>query len=118
IALVGLAMALWRRYGMRPPRLRLGSLWDDEVLLVLMTAIVVTGFVVEGLRIGGNELVGGPLEAHGAAFINDLGISENSRDILANPDWAPWSPVGYAIAKALDGLGVSPAAMLDAHEVM
>jgi Fe-S oxidoreductase/nitrate reductase gamma subunit len=118
IALVGLTMALWRRYVMKPPRMRLGSLWDDEMLLVLMLAIVVSGFVVEGLRIGANELIGGPVQAHGADLLNDAGIGGTERDITANPDWAPWSPVGYGIAEALSGLGVSTQAMLDAHEVV
>jgi Fe-S oxidoreductase len=118
IALVGLSMALWRRYVMRPQRMRLGSLWDDVMLLWLMFAIVVTGFVVEALRIGGNELISGPIEAHGAAFLNDVGIAGTEKDILANPDWAPWSPVGYGLAKLLDGLGMSPATMLDLHEAV
>ena len=30
VALIGLSMALLRRYVLKPPRLRLGSLWDDD----------------------------------------------------------------------------------------
>src|SRR5690606_18187243 len=40
IAAIGIIMALARRYVMKPPRLRLGSLWDDIGLLWLMLAIV------------------------------------------------------------------------------
>ncbi len=118
IAGVGLAMALVRRYVLKPPRLRLGSLWDDVALLWLMLAIVITGFLIEGLRIGGNELIAGPLQAHGEAFLNDFGIAHHEKDIVANPDWAPWSPVGYALAKLFKGLGVSAKTMVDAHNVV
>ncbi len=118
IALIGLSMALWRRYVTKPPRMRLGSLWDDEMLLWLMFAIVVSGFLIEGLRIGATELISGSIEAHGAAFLNDLGIAQNQKEIVANPDWAPWSPVGYALAKLFDGLGISTATMLDVHKVI
>jgi ferredoxin len=83
-----------------------------------MLAIVVTGFLIEGLRIGGNELIGGGLQAHGAAFLDDFGIAHHQREIVANPDWAPWSPAGYALAKLFDGLGVSASAMVDAHNVV
>jgi Fe-S oxidoreductase/nitrate reductase gamma subunit len=118
IALIGLSMALWRRYVMRPPRMRLGSLWDDEMLLWLMFAIVVSGFLIEGLRIGATELISGSIEAHGAAFMGDLGIAKSGREVVSNPDWAPWSPVGYALAKLFDSLGVSTATMLDVHRVV
>jgi Fe-S oxidoreductase/nitrate reductase gamma subunit len=118
VALTGLVMALLRRYVLRPPRLRLGSLWDDVILLWLMLAIVLTGFLVEALRVGGNELSGGSLQAHGAAFLDNLGIARHAREIVANPDWAPWSPVGYALAKLFDALGVRAATMLDVHKLV
>lgn len=117
IAFVGLVMALVRRHLLRPPRLRLGSLWDDVVLLWLMLAIVVSGFFVEALRVGGNELAGAQLEAHGAAFLDDLGIARHGREVVANPEWAPWSPVGYGLAQLLEALGLSAGAMLDAHQL-
>jgi len=118
VAFIGLAMALWRRYGLKPDRMRLGSLWDDVALLWLMLAIVATGFLIEGLRIATTELTSATIEAHGAAFAGDLGIAHIETSIVANPDWAPWSPVGYAIAQLLDGAGFSNAAMLDAHKVI
>jgi Fe-S oxidoreductase/nitrate reductase gamma subunit len=118
IAAIGLTMALLRRYVLKPDRLRLGSLWDDIALLWLMLAIVLTGFLIEGLRIGATELISGTIEANGAAFQDDFGIAHDSASIVANPDWAPWSPVGYALAELFEGLGVSTATMLDAHKVV
>jgi Fe-S oxidoreductase len=118
IALVGLTMAIARRSLLRPPRLRLGSLWDDQALLWLMLAIVVSGFLVEGLRMGSSELPGGEFTAHGAAFMDDLGIAHIESRVVANPDWAPWSPFGYALAQGFDGLGMTPDGMADAHKVV
>jgi Fe-S oxidoreductase len=118
LAFIGLGMALVRRHLLRPARLRLGSLWDDVVLLWMMMAIVVSGFIVEGMRVGTIEIPGGEFEAHGAAFMDDLGIAHISTQVVANPDWAPWSPVGWAIAKLADGFGLTAASMLDVHEVL
>jgi Fe-S oxidoreductase len=86
------------------------------VLLWLMLAIVITGFFVEAMRIGATELVNGSIDAHGGSFLDDLGIARNERSIVANPDWAPWSPVGNVTAELASGLGMSTTAMLDAHE--
>jgi Fe-S oxidoreductase/nitrate reductase gamma subunit len=90
LATVGVLMALFRRYFMRPPKLRLASLWDDVVLLWLILAILVTGFLVEAMRLGATELP-------------------------EHPDWAGWSPVGWVIAKAFSGLGVEAATFKDMH---
>jgi len=118
VAFIGLSMALLRRYVLKPERLRLGSLWDDSMLLWLMFAIVLSGFVIEGLRIATTELTGATITAHGAAFLDDLGIAHNETSVVANPDWAPWSPIGYAIAKLLDSLGISRDTLLTAHAVV
>jgi Fe-S oxidoreductase len=118
VAFVGLSMALLRRYVLKPDRLRLGSLWDDVALLWLMLAIVVSGFLIEGLRIATTELTSATITAHGAAFLDDFGIAHNETSVVANPDWAPWSPVGYALAKGFDGAGISNGTLLDAHAVV
>ncbi|GAW27927.1 putative iron-sulfur-binding reductase [Carboxydocella sp. ULO1] len=68
-AIVGLLMALWRRYVIRPPRL--DSNPDDGVTLLLILGIIVTGFILEGLRI---------------SFTKD--------------PWAGWTPVGFMLAKS------------------
>ena len=102
VAIVGVGMALARRYLLRPPKLRLGSLWDDVMLLWLMMAILVSGFIVEGMRIGSTELPGITTEIEG-------------QPVATSPDWAPWSPVGWLIAQIFDKGGASTDVMLGIH---
>ena len=52
--LVGLVVALYRRYVVRPPQLEHGKR-ADAFLLVSLLAIVVTGFVLEGIRIAATD---------------------------------------------------------------
>jgi len=88
LVVVGLAIALWRRY-LRPTR-RLASetiaafRWHDAYLLGILLLIVATGFLVEGLRLSANP-----------------------------PPWRPWSPVGSALAEVFRGS--SPATLRAAH---
>ena len=49
MVIVGVVMALWRRYVTRPSRL--DSRAEDAWVLILLGAIVVSGFLVEGARI-------------------------------------------------------------------
>jgi Fe-S oxidoreductase len=84
--LVGLGMAVYRRYVSRPDRL--GSVSsgeerlqknlavDDAYVLIMLALIAISGYLVEGLRIA-----------------------------VVQPDWAPWSPIGNAISKAFLALG-------------
>ncbi|MBM4088165.1 MAG: (Fe-S)-binding protein [Planctomycetes bacterium] len=55
VLIVGIAMAAYRRYVLRPRRLQAKrkniSLWDAFPFLSLLLLIAVTGFLVEGLRI-------------------------------------------------------------------
>jgi Fe-S oxidoreductase/nitrate reductase gamma subunit len=78
--LVGLGMAIYRRYIVRPDRLANmpgeGFRWDDAYVLIMLVLIGITGYLVEGLRIA-----------------------------VAQPDWAPWSPVGSAIASGFISFG-------------
>lgn len=84
--IVGLALALYRRYGLRPGRLRSQVAptfaWDDAYLLGMLLLIAVTGFLVEGLRLA----------------------------VQGRP-WGVWSPVGHALADLLRNLppGTLPA---------
>ncbi len=48
LAVVGIAMAAWRRYVVRPQRL--DNKRDDAVILSLIGLILVTGFLLEGAR--------------------------------------------------------------------
>jgi Fe-S oxidoreductase/nitrate reductase gamma subunit len=86
LAIIGVLMAIVRRYIWRPERL--DNRWDDLVTLLLILIVIVTGFIVEGLRIAATEL-------------------------QSTPDWAPWSPGGYVLARAFSGL--SQNALLDWH---
>lgn len=88
LVLVGVALAAYRRYGQRPDRL--DNETGDLVALLLIFAVVFTGFIVEGFRIAATEL-------------------------QTNPDWAPWSPGGYVLARGLSGL--SQAGLLAGHRV-
>jgi Fe-S oxidoreductase/nitrate reductase gamma subunit len=78
-ALAGLSLAAYRRYVIRPARLQAEpkrrTRWDDGVVLGALALIVVTGYLVEGLRLA-----------------------------VLQPSWAQWSPIGNLIAKALAGV--------------
>lgn len=86
MAIIGAVLAVIRRYGLKPDRL--DNRWDDLVALFLILAVLVSGFIVEGLRIAATEL-------------------------QTAPGWAPWSPGGYVLALAFSGL--SQAALLGWH---
>lgn len=92
IGLVGIGMAIFRRYISPPDRLG----WDrrdaeDALLVGLFGAVLFTGFIVEGLRIRGDEIP------------------------LGNESWSKWSPAGYLVAKVLGGVGADTA--LDLHRI-
>ncbi len=80
LLLVGLSMAAYRRYILRPQRLQNTSSRalsrDDAYALGMLTLIAITGYLVEGLRIA-----------------------------VIQPDWAIWSPVGRALASMFTSLG-------------
>ncbi len=77
---IGLGMAIYRRYFRRLPRLQTaalkGSSRDDAYALASLALIAISGYLVEGLRIA-----------------------------VVKPDWAAWSPVGAAIATVFTSLG-------------
>jgi Fe-S oxidoreductase/nitrate reductase gamma subunit len=99
VFLLGLAVMMARRAWRRPPELdytrpdrapgaydRSGYARDDQLLLWLLMGIGVTGFLVEGFRIAADR-----------------------------PPWEPWSVVGWQLANALDGLGLTRAGANTAH---
>ncbi len=88
MAIIGVILAMVRRYGQKPDRL--DNKFDDFMALLLILVVIVTGFIVEGLRIAATEL-------------------------RTTPDWAPWSPGGYVFALAFSGL--SQSALLTWHQV-
>jgi Fe-S oxidoreductase/nitrate reductase gamma subunit len=86
LAIIGVILAVIRRYVLKPGRL--DNKWDDVVALLLILIVIATGFIVEGLRIAATEL-------------------------QVAPDWAPWSPGGYVLALAFSG--ISQRALLASH---
>jgi len=81
LAIIGVVMVVLRRYVKRPERL--DNRWDDLVTLSLIFVVIITGFIVEGLRMAATE-------------------------ILIEPGWSVWSPGGWVFAKAFDGMGQIP----------
>jgi len=80
LAVLGLGMAIQRRYGTRPARLQNFPVkklaGDDLYVLVMLSFIVLSGYLTEGLRIA-----------------------------VTQPSWAVWSPIGNAIAALFLSLG-------------
>ena len=72
MALMGVIMEFVRRYGQKPERL--DNKLEDLMALLAIVLIVVSGFVVEGLRIASNEVV-------------------------EHPAWSHWSPGGFLLAE-------------------
>ena len=83
-------MALYKRFVRRPDRLINPPvhryLLDDGVILGLFLVILVTGFVVEGLRIVGTD-----------------------------DPWAAWSPAGNALAGLFRAMGITAAGLTGSH---
>ncbi len=86
LVLVGVIMAAYRRYIQQPERLN--TLLDDGIGMALIAGMLVTGFMVEGLRQAATEL-------------------------NTHPDWAAWAPGGWVFAKAFAGM--SPSSLLSWH---
>jgi len=76
LALIGIIMAAFRRYVLKPERLN--TILDDGIGIALIAGMLVTGFMVEGLRLAATE-------------------------ISIHPDWAVWSVGGWVFAKAFAG---------------
>ncbi len=91
-AILGVIMAIDRRYIKKPDRLgykgKIDNRPDDAIVLVLILAIMVTGFIIEGLRI--------------AAF--------------NYPAFEMWSFLGYLTALTFQG--VNPDTLKAAHKAM
>lgn len=90
LAIVGVLMAIFKRYVLRPDRLtspaRLRNVLADGVVLGLVLIILVTGFLLEGARI-----------------------------VATGDPWADWSPVGKATGIALQALFPNVGALQEFH---
>jgi Fe-S oxidoreductase/nitrate reductase gamma subunit len=84
LAIGGLLLAIYRRVVMRPVNLK--SKKDDIVVITLFLIILLTGYVIEGLRIG-----------------------------VTRPAWASWSPLGLLFSEIFSGLGMTPEIMRHIH---
>ena len=73
LVLIGIIMAACRRYIWKPKKL--DTVLDDGIIIMLIGVILITGYMVEGLRQAATELT-------------------------LHPDWAVWSPGGLVFAKA------------------
>lgn len=85
--LIGIIMALDRRFVKKPDRLgykgEMDTTPDDVIVLLLIGVIIVTGFIVEALRIH-----------------------------VTNPPWEYWSFVGWLLAKTFTGVEMETAKTL------
>jgi len=90
IGLVGVGMALYRRYFDAYHRIRWDERWEDHAIIVGLGLVLLSGFLVEAPRILVTEL-----DAH--------------------PDWARWSFVSWGIAEFLDLFGMSDDTVLSIH---
>ncbi|MCX8125894.1 MAG: 4Fe-4S dicluster domain-containing protein, partial [Dehalococcoidia bacterium] len=81
LALVGIAIAAWRRYIQRPKRL--DNKPEDAIALILIAVIVITGYLVEGLRFA-------------------------SPDPGKDAAYAHWSTVGWVTSLLISSVGISP----------
>ncbi len=88
--LVGVALALDRRFVKKPDRLgykgEIDNTPDDVIVLLLIAGIIATGFVIEGLRI-----------------------------YVTNPPWEGWSFVGWLLSRTFTGVDYDTARIL--HKV-
>ena len=91
VGLVGIALAVKRRYFTPPSKLTWDRRDDEDALIVgLLAFVLFTGFLVQGLRLAGNEIPAG------------------------HESWSYWSPLGWVIAKIFGGLSVKTA--LNIHQ--
>ena len=86
--LIGVLMALFRRYVQKPDRLGYKGVpdntADDAIALLLIAGIIITGFIIESLRIYGT----------------------------GSPVWEKWSFVGWTLSLAYTGMDVNTAKLL------
>jgi Fe-S oxidoreductase len=102
IGIVGVAMAVWRRYVSKKRRLQWDVRWEDQVIIGLLGYLLVTGLIQQGLRIGATELQpassGIPFSGHS--------------------DWSHWAPVGFLIGRLMIALGAGVELMRNIHRIL
>lgn len=91
--LAGVGMAIWRRYITKYRRLQWDVHWEDQAIIAGLAWLLVSGFLIEGLRVGADE-------------------------IRVHPTWSYWAPVAWLVAKIFIGLGASTTLMRNLHNVL
>ena len=137
VLIVGVAMAAYRRYVVRPKRLQPTrarvSLWDGFPLLAVLFLIAVSGFLLEGLRIAEGFRIEAQVAAAAPAgaeakarVLEQIGLRERlhvgrarqeaelHRIAAGEPVFpaAAWAPVGYGLAITFAPLGVGSIRLL------
>ncbi|MFQ5910077.1 MAG: (Fe-S)-binding protein [Thermoplasmata archaeon] len=96
VAILGILMALFRRYVTKPTRL--DNRREDAVVLIALLLILLTGYFVQSLRIASDDNVG-PLCRTTSEFTGDA-ILDRCQDPF-------YSPVGHAFAGFFLAIGIS-----------
>jgi Fe-S oxidoreductase/nitrate reductase gamma subunit len=86
LAIIGVLLALYRRYIIKPQRL--DNILDDGATLILLLAILITGFLIEGFRIASEF-----------------------------PGFERWSFLGWITAKGIHSVGITATSSLFWHQV-
>ncbi len=89
IGIVGIGMAVAHRW-VRPRTAWLPT-WEDYLIVGGLGILLITGFLVEGMRIQTSE-------------------------IAEHPNWSHWSPVGFVVAEMFSR--VDTETLLDAHQAL
>jgi Fe-S oxidoreductase/nitrate reductase gamma subunit len=92
LGLAGVGMAIWRRYVAKKRRLQWDVRWEDQAIIAGLTWLLISGFLIEGLRVGADE-------------------------IRVHPTWSYWAPVAWLVARIFIGLGSSSTLMRNLHNV-
>ena len=102
--LVGVLMALYRRYVIKPDRLGYKGVADntadDLIALLLILGIIVTGFIIEALRI----------------HVTMQTWQDLNGVFVQQPAWEVWSFVGWNLAKVFSCVSVEAAKTW--HQIM
>jgi Fe-S oxidoreductase/nitrate reductase gamma subunit len=94
IGIVGVVMALSRRYVTKKPRVRWDVRWEDQAILAGLGFLLLSGIVMQGLRLGADEIPAG------------------------HESWSHWAFAGWLVAKLFIGLGASAELMRNIHKVL
>ncbi|MCZ2109004.1 MAG: 4Fe-4S dicluster domain-containing protein [Dehalococcoidia bacterium] len=93
IGLIGVTLAVKRRYFTPPEKLTWDRRSDEDALVIgLLGFVLFTGIIVEGFRLAGDEIPKG------------------------HESWSYWSPAGWVIARIFGSL--SPRTALDIHQTV